>query len=331
MSNPDFTILHFHFHRRKTGVTKSVEQLLPFLKAKASSAVFGYGIDAPKIGFGALLRQVFSKAETVVHVHRNKEMLVALLLRCFGGRFALLFTRHSATKPSGLTRFLMNQADRKIFLTPGAAFDDSLKNRFIPHGINTRTFSGENLPLASKKQIGVVGRIRQAKGQKVVFNALCSFLKDHPEWRLTFIGKIDQKEYAQEIQALAQTNGINQQLDFLAQTEEINLFYNQCALVVVASFSEGFSLVPLEAIASGCTVVATENVGVHSSLIQDGENGYLFPAGDEKKLAAIVVDLVENNRFFSTEVLEKSIVPWKIEEIAEQTLMVYMDCLSIVS
>ena len=331
MSNPGFTIVHFHFHRRKTGVTKSIEQLLPFLEASTPSFVFGYGIGAPKIGLSNLLKQLFSKTQTVIHVHRNKEMIVALLLRALGGKFALLSTRHSATKPSGLTRFLMNRADRKIFLTQDAAFDDSPKNCFIPHGINTAYFSSDSLTLAEKKQIGVVGRVRKSKGQKVVFNALYSFLKNHPEWRLTFIGKIDQKEYAREIQALAQKHGIDQQLNFLAQTEKINLFYNRCVLVIVASFSEGFSLVPLEAIASGCTVIATENVGVHSNLIKEGVNGYLFPAGDEKKLARTVADVLENKRFFSSTVLEKSIDSWKIEKIAAQTITAYKSCFSIVS
>ena len=323
MPKAPFNIVHFHFHRRKTGVTKSVEQLLPFLQAKASSAVFGYGIDANKIGLGQLLKQLFSKSQMVVHVHRNKEMMFALLLRLLGGRFALFTTRHSATPPSGLTRFLMNQADQKIFLTEDAPFDASPKNSVIPHGVDLTSFSPAASPLSEKKQIGVVGRIRKTKGQKVVLEGLASFLKNNPDWHLTFIGKVDQKKYAEEIQDLAQSKGIAKQLSFLAQTEQINAFYRRCALVVVPSFSEGFSLVPLEAIASGCTVIATENVGVHSSLIQSTKNGYLFPAGNKEALAEVVQNVVENNRFFPVETLRESIAKWDIKNIAEQTFMAY--------
>lgn len=327
MSKAHFNIVHFHFHHRKTGVTKSIEQLLPFLQAKAPSAVFGYGIDANKMGLGRLLKQLFSKAHTVVHVHRNKEMMFALFLRMLGGRFSLFVTRHSATPPSGLTRFLMNQADRKIFLTEEAPFDVSPKNGVIPHGVDLRNFSPVASPFEEKKQIGVVGRIRKTKGQKVVLTGLASFLKKHPDWRLTLIGKVDQKQYAQEIQALAQSKDIAQQLSFLTQTEQINAFYRRCALVVVPSFSEGFSLVPLEAIASGCTVIATENVGVHSSLIQAGENGYLFPAGDQEALAKTVENIVENNQFFPAESLRSSIAKWDIKNIAEQTFIAYKNSL----
>ena len=327
MSKATFNIVHFHFHHRKTGVTKSIEQLLPFLQAKAPSAVFGYGIDAKKIGLGQLLKQLFSKAQTVVHVHRNKEMMIALFLRFLGARFSLFVTRHSATPPSGLTRFLMNQADRKIFLTEEAPFDTSSKNSVIPHGVDLTNFHPTVSPLEEKKQIGVVGRIRKTKGQKVVLKGLASFLKKHPDWQLTFIGKVDQKQYAQEIQDLAQAKDIAKQLCFLAQTEQINAFYRRCAIVVVPSFSEGFSLVPLEAIASGCTVIATENVGVHSSLIQAGENGYLFPAGDQEALAEIIGNIVENNRFFPTESLRKSLAKWDIKKIAEQTFIAYKNSL----
>jgi mannosyltransferase len=323
MPKAHFNIVHFHFHHRKTGVTKSIEQLLPFLQTKASSAVFGYGIDANKFGLGQLLKQLFSKAQTVVHVHRNKEMMFALFLRLVGGRFSLFATRHSATPPSGLTRFLMNQADRKIFLTEDAPFDTSSKNSVIPHGVDLTNFSPAASSSEEKKLIGVVGRIRKTKGQKVVLTALASFLKKRPDWQLTFIGKIDQKQYAQEIQDLAQLNDITQQLTFLGQTEQINAFYRRCTLVVVPSFSEGFSLVPLEAISSGCTVIATENVGVHSSLIQVGENGYLFPAGDQDALREIVENIVENNRFFPVETLRRSIAKWDIKNIAEQTFAAY--------
>ena len=327
MSKADFNIIHFHFHRRKTGVTKSIEQLLPFLEAKTSSAVFGYGIDANKIGLGSLLKQLFSKSQTVVHVHRNKEMMFALFLRLLGGHFSLFTTRHAATPPSGLTRFLMRQADQKVFLTEEAPFDASSKNSVIPHGVDLNTFSPAAPAMDEKKQIGVVGRIRKTKGQKVVLNGLASFLKNHPDWHLSFIGKVDEQQYAQEIKELARSKGVAQQLSFLAQTEQINTFYQHCALVVVPSFSEGFSLVPLEAIASGCTVIATENVGVHSSLIQSGENGYLFPAGNHKALAEIVEIVVEKNRFFSAESLRTSIAKWDIKNIAEQTFIAYKNSL----
>ena len=323
MSNAAFNIIHFHFHHRKTGVTKSIEQLLPFLNTKTSSAVFGYGIDAKKIGLGQLLKQLFSKSQTVVHVHRNKEMMFALFLRFLGGRFTLFSTRHAATPPSGLTRFLMRQADRKIFLTENAPFDASPKNTVIPHGVDLSTFSPAAPAMGEKKLIGVVGRIRKSKGQKVVLFGLASFLKNHPDWHLSFIGKVDQKQYAQEIKELAQSKGVAQQLSFLTQTDQINAFYRRCALVVVPSFSEGFSLVPLEAIASGCTVIATKNVGVHSSLIQSGENGYLFPSGDHQALAKIVENIVENNHFFSAETLRTSIAKWDIKNIAEQTFIAY--------
>jgi len=327
MSKQDFNIVHFHFHRRKTGVTKSIEQLLPFLEAKTSSAVFGYGIDANKIGLWQFLKQLFSKSQTVVHVHRNKEMMLALVLRLLGGRFAIFITRHAATPPSGLTRFLMRQADRKIFLTEEAPFDTSPKNSVIPHGVDLTTFSPSAFTSGDKKLIGVVGRIRKTKGQKVVLTGLASFLKTHPDWHLSFIGKVDQKQYAQEIKELARSKGVAQQLSFLTQTDQINTFYHRCALVVVPSFSEGFSLVPLEAIASGCTVVATKNVGVHSSLIQSGKNGYLFDAGDKESLAQIVENIVENNRFFPAEALRKSIGKWNIENIAEQTFIAYKSSL----
>lgn len=325
MSLASFSIVHFHFHRRKTGVTKSLEQLLPHLNTKGKTAVFGYGISANKIGFRRLMSLLFSAQKTVVHVHRNNEMLFALLLRLLGGRFSLFATRHSATPPSSLTRFLMQQADRRVFLTNDAPFDRSPKNNIIPHGVDLKHFAATSRPLEEKKQIGVVGRIRKAKGQKVVMNAVAPFLTTHPDWNLCFIGAVDQKKYAREIEAIAKEKALSNQVSFLEQTERIQDFYSRCALIVVASFSEGFSLVPLEAIACGVTVIATENVGVHSALISHGKNGYLFPPGNEKQLAEIIHEIVEKASYFSASDLRNSIKDWDIAAIAQQTRLAYQE------
>jgi glycosyltransferase involved in cell wall biosynthesis len=55
--------------------------------------------------------------------------------------------------------------------------------------------------------------------------------------------------------------------------------YSQSLVWIVASRSEGFSLPVLEAMACGCTVVATDCGGT-KDLIVDGRNGFLVPAGD---------------------------------------------------
>ncbi len=77
-------IVHIHFHSHKTGVTRSVENIIPVLNKYSEALVFGYGIDAPKISLSHLLKLVYSDDNLVIHAHRNNEIIFALLLRAAG-------------------------------------------------------------------------------------------------------------------------------------------------------------------------------------------------------------------------------------------------------
>jgi len=83
-------IIHFHFHFKTTGVTRSVESVLGPLDSMEKTRVFGYGISTHKISFFKLLKELYSKEKTVVHTHRNNETLFALALRFFGAKLNYL-------------------------------------------------------------------------------------------------------------------------------------------------------------------------------------------------------------------------------------------------
>ena len=93
-------IIHFHFHFKTTGVTRSVESALGPLDLLEETRVFGYGISTHKISFFKLLKELYSKEKTIVHTHRNNETLFALTLRFFGAKFKLFTTCLLYTSPS---------------------------------------------------------------------------------------------------------------------------------------------------------------------------------------------------------------------------------------
>jgi glycosyltransferase involved in cell wall biosynthesis len=64
-------------------------------------------------------------------------------------------------------------------------------------------------------------------------------------------------------------------------------------VLVLPSLSEGFSLVVLEAMASGLTIVASK-VGGLPELIEDGKNGFLVAPKDAKALADRILALLDN-------------------------------------
>jgi mannosyltransferase len=321
-------IIHIHFHLRATGVTRSIENIFPVLIRYSEAMVFGYGIDAPKISFVSLLREVYSNNKTTIHTHRNNEIIFALILRLLRGKFNLVFTRHAESKPSGFTCFLMKKADHLVSLSSSMAKKLPFENTMIRHGVNTEIFKIrdkikiDNIP--QKNLITAIGRLRPAKGQLVVLEALLSTLKNNPNWGLMLIGKTDDKEYADKISSLALKNGIARQVHLVPETSQIADYYGASTIVVIASVSEGFSLVCLEAMSCGLTTIATESVGIHSEVIKHGENGFLFPVNDHESLSRIISDIISGKIVLDPVKIRQTILEnWSVEKNVRELLKLY--------
>jgi mannosyltransferase len=321
-------IIHIHFHLRATGVTRSIENIFPFLNKYSEARVFGYGINAPKITLFLLLRQVYSDKNTVIHTHRNNEIIFALFLRFLRGKFKLVFTRHADSKPSKFTCFLMKKADHVVSLNSSMAKSLPLKNTIIRHGVNTEIFNIQekikidNIP--QEKLIAAIGRIRPSKGQLVLLKALILSLKNNPGWGLMLIGKTDDKEYAGKISSLAHENGISQQVHFIPESSRIEDYYRASTVVAIASVSEGFSLVCLEAMACGLTTIATESVGIHSEVIKHGETGFLFPVDDNVSLSFIFTDIISGKIVLDPLKIRQTILDnWSVEKNVRELLKLY--------
>jgi len=321
-------IIHIHFHSHPTGVTKSIENIIPVLNKYSDAYVFGYGIKAPKINLPALLKLIYSKGKVVVHTHRNNEIIFALLLRRLGGRFKLVFTRHSETGPSDFTCYLMRKADHLVSLNASMSESLPVESTIIPHGINTDIFRIKNKTAISgvpqEKLVCVAGRIRYTKGQLVVIKGLAPVLKDNSAWGLMLIGKIDEKEYAKEILSIASQYGISSQVHFVPENDEIVKFFQASSVVIIASLSEGFSLVCLEAMACGVVTIATDKVGIHPEVIENGRNGFLFPVNDHESLRGILTDIVSEKVKLEPERIRQTIVDnWSVERNVRELLKLY--------
>jgi mannosyltransferase len=327
---PSPVLIHFHFHNRRTGVTRSIESVTLSLQKKFSFYIFGYGIAGPKIGLRSLLKLVMSRNYFVLHVHRNNEMLFALLLRMIGGKFKLVATRHAESKPSSFTLFLLKRADEVIALTPSMAQQLPMKSTVIGHGVNTTVFiptpSRGLEGITQKNIISVIGRVRKAKGQHIFMEAIAPILKRNPEWAALIIGRVDKPAFLEELKQIVKANNVENQVYFFDETSEIIPMYQGSTAVVVPSFTEGFSLVCLEAMACGSMVVATENVGIHSELIRHGETGYLFPAGDAQKLRSILEEIIASqSNQMAEEIRNTAVTSWDIEVESSKLTQLYLE------
>ena len=78
-------------------------------------------------------------------------------------------------------------------------------------------------------------------------------------------------------------------LGFVNQSQ-LPAVYRGADLFVLPSLYEPFGLVVNEAMLCGCAIVVSDRVGAKYDLVREGENGYVFPAGNVDDLAAIFSD-----------------------------------------
>lgn len=320
-------LIHTHFHKRKTGVTRSVENVLPFFEHDFDTYVYGSHITGPQISTSNLKSILFSDQKTVVHCHRNNEIMRMLWFRFLGAKFTLIATRHSETVPSGLTKFLLKKADKVITLIKSMSNNLGIENTMVGHGVQVNEFVPKsNVTLKDVQQENIIlnaGRVRKAKGQLVLLEA-AKVLKEHTNWALVIVGKVDKPAFLDELKVLVAKYQIANQVYFINETRDIIPYYQTAKIVIAPSFSEGFSLVTAEAMSCGCSVIATKNVGVHSQLISDTKNGYLFEAGNSATLEALLSQKLKGEIPFLGEQARAEIVKnWSAKKEAEGLMSVY--------
>ncbi len=148
----------------------------------------------------------------------------------------------------------------------------------------------EHLGWPQKRLVGVVGRIREEKGQGDFVLAAAPLLAGRADWAAVLVGRTAPSDEAFR-QTLVKQGG--PALHFAGELRDPGPAYRALDIVVIPSRSEGFSLVLLEAMASGACVVAA-SLPHFPQFIDDGRTGFLYPPGDVAALRALLQSLVDD-------------------------------------
>jgi mannosyltransferase len=292
-------VVHPHFHRRATGVTRHVESVVPELAREFETRTIGSNLSpsVPAIQWSELLTRL--RGEPVIwHAHRNNELLVGLLLRLLNRKVKLVFTRHTSKPPSRYTRWLARSADALVSLTSEVEQAMALPSTIVGHGIDLTRFqpptdreeAWRKLGQGGRYGIGVVGRIRKEKGQGDFIEAVRPLLPEHPEWKGVLVGLVKPAQ-RQWISSLLE--GLGDRLVLAGEQSVIQPWYQGLSILVQPSYFEGYGLVHLEAMASGCCVVASHLKHVEA-WIEHGRTGFFFEPGDVKGLRDVLSALMRD-------------------------------------
>jgi glycosyltransferase involved in cell wall biosynthesis len=146
--------------------------------------------------------------------------------------------------------------------------------------------------------VGIVGNIREWKGQETVVRALIEVVKAQPDVVCFFVGAttpLDQPYMDRLTEMIAKAN-IQPNVRFTGYQKDVPSIVHMMRFVIHASVApEPFGMVVLEAMAQRRPVVVSRAGGV-VEMVVEGETGYTFPPGDARELAARMIQLLENPR-----------------------------------
>lgn len=156
----------------------------------------------------------------------------------------------------------------------------------VHNGLDFRAFGVDVKPEArNPATVMMLAHEHQWKGTKDGLAALEIVRKSYPDLQLILFG-LKQPRLSDY-----QSNWIK----FIRAPSGLRLrsLYNESAIFVAPSWSEGWGLTPCEAMLCGCAVAMTSANG-HSEFGQDGENCLMSPPKDIDTLAENILQLIRN-------------------------------------
>jgi len=160
----------------------------------------------------------------------------------------------------------------------------------IPNGIDTARFRPGQGREAARARIGAgpetlvlgcVSRLDPVKNLPLLLRVAAELMREPRNIRVLLVGDGPARAQLEELSA---TLGIADRVHFAGAVADPEQWYGAMDVFVLPSFIEAAPMCLLEAMASGCCVVATD-VGANRATLADGEAGALIPADDHVALS----------------------------------------------
>lgn len=139
--------------------------------------------------------------------------------------------------------------------------------------------------------VTLVGNLRPVKGLDVFLHAARTALDRHPNTRFLIVGEGPERARLEDL--IRQLN-LENAVRLLGKRTDIARILQASTVGALSSHSEGLSNAVIEYMASGLPVVCTD-VGGNPELVQEGETGYLTPAGDSAAFAEALLKLLDDS------------------------------------
>lgn len=242
----------------------------------------------------------------IIHCQRHKATVYGTLAAWIAGRHVKVVTTiHGLNRTRTLGRKLLNWfLFKRISRIVGVSFavrNDILKTNKISSpdkvvtvydGIDAKQFTDSNLTQKEARDrlglpdkeafiFGTVGRLTKIKGQTILLKAFASVCQKYPTSWLVLAGK---GPLEIELRHLAAKLNIDKRVIFLGHRKDIPEVLRAYDVFVLPSFSEGFGMALVEAMASSIPVIASR-VGSIPEILNGPEPRMLVAPSSVEELA----------------------------------------------
>jgi L-malate glycosyltransferase len=270
--------------------------LLSFLTARKLAAI----IDA--------------NAVDVVHLHWTNDIPTAVLAKLMSRRKPKLVQTRNMT----MTRFKDDLYHRWLYknldmMLPVTYQVKAQLEKFIPEDVRPKIevlYMGAESPELIDKEtkqklrgqyglgddvftVGIVGRIERGKGQYLVIDAVRQLITEGAKVQALIVGHAMDEAYLDTLKADVERENLQENIIFTGFSREPQKLMQLCDTVVLATESETFGLVLIEAMRCAIAVIGTDNAGP-IEIIDDHQSGLLFKKNSSGSLAEKIRMLLED-------------------------------------
>jgi glycosyltransferase involved in cell wall biosynthesis len=174
-------------------------------------------------------------------------------------------------------------------------FGDSVPQFLMPYAVNNEYFAGLAKAAAPREQelraelglsperpvILFASKLQQRKHADHLLEAYRNFIADQPPEARPYLVIVGDGEQRAQLEALAHKPGLEDvRFAGFRNQSELPRFFQLADVFVLPSRHEPWGLIVNEAMASGCPVIVSTDVGCHADLITDGTEGCVYPVGN---------------------------------------------------
>lgn len=176
--------------------------------------------------------------------------------------------------------------------------------------------------------IGSIGRYEKRKGHETLILAMPQILKWFPHAKLKIAGH-DPWGYGEVLKKLIFGLNLEKHVHLVGFKKDMNRFFSEIDVFALASLSEGFGIVVLEAMAAAKPIVVS-NISPMKNIIFPGVSGLVAKPKDPKGFADAIISLFQDRDYLQrmgSEGAKRVKTEFSTAKMVKKTLQYYEDIL----